>query len=54
MNLIDELTKSLSNMSFQKERRQPENESIPRIQPPWIKYDRKVLRFYGYFQEHVV
>ena len=54
LNLIDELTKSISNMSFQKERRQPENDSIPRVQPPWIKYDRKVLRFYAYFQEHVV
>lgn len=41
-------------MSFQKERKQFENESIPRVQPPWIKYDRKVLRFYGFFQEHVV
>lgn len=54
INLIDELTKSISNMSFQKERRAPENDSIPRVQPPWIKYDRKVLRFYAYFQEHVV
>lgn len=54
IHLIDELTKTLTGLSFQKERKQPENESIPRIQPPWIKYDRKVLRFYAYFQEHVV
>ena len=54
LNLIDELTKSIRNMSFQRERGLPENESIPRVQPPWIKYDRKVLRFYAYFQEHVV
>ena len=54
MNLIDELTKSINNLSFQKDRKSPENDSIPRVQPPWIKYDRKVLRFYAYFQEHVV
>ena len=50
MNLIDELTKSINNLSFQKDRKCPENDSIPRVQPPWIKYDRKVLRFYAYFQ----
>ena len=54
MNLIDELTKSISNLSFQNERRGAENDSIPRVQPPWVKYDRKVFRFYAYFQEHVV
>lgn len=27
---------------------------MPRVQPPWLKYDRKVLRFKGFFQEHVV
>ena len=53
-HLIDELTKSVSNLSFQKERKGPENDSIPRVQPPWIKFERKVLRFYAYFQEHVV
>ena len=53
-HLIDELTKSVSNLSFQKERKGPQNDSIPRVQPPWIKYERKVLRFYAYFQEHVV
>lgn len=37
-----------------KDRKAPENDYIPRVQPPWLKYDRKVLRFYGYFQEHVV
>ncbi len=35
-------------------RKKPTNEYIPRVQPPWLKFDRKVLRFYGYFQEHVV
>ena len=54
LNLIDELTKSVNNLSFQRDRASPENDSIPRVQPPWIKYDRKVLRFYAYFQEHVV
>lgn len=35
-------------------RNQPDNDYIPRVQPPWLKYDRQVLRFYAYFQEHVV
>lgn len=35
-------------------RTQPDNDYIPRVQPPWLKYDRQVLRFYAYFQEHVV
>jgi hypothetical protein len=46
-------------------RAKPENDYIPRIQPPWLKYDRyvmlylytlnrAVLRFYCYFQESVV
>jgi hypothetical protein len=48
------MTKSINNLSFQKTRPAPENDYIPRIQPPWLKYDRKVLRFYAYFQEHVV
>ena len=51
--MIDELTKSVSNLSFQKERKMPENDSIPRVQPPWIKYERKVLRFYAYFQQNI-
>lgn len=53
-HLIDEMTKSINSLTFMKERAKPENDSIPRVQPPWIKYDRKVLRFYAYFQEHVV
>ena len=48
------MTKSINNLSFQKKRKAPENDFIPRIQPPWLKYDRKVLRFHAYFQEHVV
>lgn len=36
------------------ERDPPENDYIPRMQPPWIKYDRQVLRFDAYFQESVV
>ena len=35
-------------------RKKPENDYIPRIQPPWLKYDRQVLRFSAYFQESVV
>ena len=53
-NLIDEMTKSINSMTFMQTRPRPENDSIPRVQPPWIKFDRKVLRFYAYFQEHVV
>ena len=30
------------------------NESYPRILPQWIKHDKNVLKFYGYFNEHVV
>lgn len=35
-------------------RDQPENDYIPRIQTPWLKFDRMVLRFEAYFQEHIV
>lgn len=35
-------------------RDKPENDYIPRIQAPWIKYDRQVLKFDAYFQESVV
>jgi EF-hand domain-containing protein 1 len=48
------MTKSLNNTTFMHKRNAPENDYIPRIQPPWLKFDRKVLRFYAYFQEHVV
>lgn len=30
------------------------NESYPRILPQWIKHDKNVLKFYGYFNEHSV
>lgn len=35
-------------------RDQPENDYIPRVQTPWLKFDRMVLRFEAYFQEHIV
>lgn len=35
-------------------RQAPENDYIPRVQAPWLKYDRQVLRFAAYFQESVV
>lgn len=44
----------MNSLTFMKGRKAPENDSIPRVQPPWLKYDRKVLRYYAYFQEHVV
>ena len=34
-------------------REEPENEGIPRLPPKWLKYDRKVLLFMGYFKEPV-
>lgn len=30
------------------------NESYPRILPQWIKHDKEVLKFYGYFNDHSV
>lgn len=30
------------------------NQSYPRILPQWIKHDKSVLKFFGYFVEHVV
>ena len=47
------MTKSLNALTFLGQRQKPENDSIPRVQPPWLKFDRKVLRFFGYFQENV-
>eukprot|EP00405_Crypthecodinium_cohnii_P012165 CAMPEP_0206433662 /NCGR_PEP_ID=MMETSP0324_2-20121206/8661_1 /ASSEMBLY_ACC=CAM_ASM_000836 /TAXON_ID=2866 /ORGANISM="Crypthecodinium cohnii, Strain Seligo" /LENGTH=623 /DNA_ID=CAMNT_0053899959 /DNA_START=168 /DNA_END=2039 /DNA_ORIENTATION=+ len=31
----------------------PGNMRQPRVAPAWLKHDKQVLRFYGYFQEHV-
>ena len=40
VNLIDALkTKAPLNLTYGN-RAKPENEFIPRIQPPWLKYDR--------------
>ena len=33
---------------------EPQNEYVPRVQPKWLKYDRQVLSFRGYFKESVV
>jgi hypothetical protein len=33
---------------------QSKNMRWPRLQPAWLKHDKHVLRFYGFFQEHVV
>jgi len=32
----------------------PKNMKWPRLAPAWLKHDKQVLRFYGFFQEHVV
>ena len=37
-----------------KNRETKQNESYPRILPQWIKYDKNVLKFNGYFVEHIV
>ena len=37
-----------------KSRETPYNQSFPRRLPQWIKYDKNVLKFKGYFVEHVV
>ena len=53
--LIDSMKNEQFQLSLSSEiRNHPNNDYIPRIQPPWLKYDRQVLRFYAYFQEHVV
>eukprot|EP00930_Biecheleria_cincta_P026837 TRINITY_DN1886_c0_g2_i1.p1 TRINITY_DN1886_c0_g2~~TRINITY_DN1886_c0_g2_i1.p1 ORF type:complete len:646 (-),score=106.88 TRINITY_DN1886_c0_g2_i1:13-1881(-) len=31
----------------------PKNMRYPKIQPAWLKHDKQVLRFYGFFQEAV-
>lgn len=36
------------------QRPKAENDGVPRIAPQWLKYDRHVLQFNAYFQEHVV
>ena len=53
-NLIDSMKNGASLDLTYGTRRKPENDYIPRIQPPWLKYDRQVLRFHAYFQESVV
>ena len=57
-NLMDTLKSTLNQMNNSNLKvatvREPENTYIPRIQAPWLKFDRKVLRFHAYFQESVV
>ena len=36
------------------QRKPQENDSIPKIAPKWLKYDRQVLQFDCFFQEPVV
>ena len=49
--LIDSMTKGKFDLSLTYgERKAAGNDYIPRIQAPWIKYDRQVLRFYAFFQ----
>jgi hypothetical protein len=31
-----------------------DNMKWPRVAPAWMKHDKQCLRFYGYFQEHVI
>lgn len=53
-NLLDSIRMKTPPDLTYGQRKKPENDYIPRIQPPWLKYDRQVLRFYCYFQESVV
>ncbi|CAD8082150.1 unnamed protein product [Paramecium primaurelia] len=53
-NLLDSMKMGTPPNLTYGSRQPPENDYIPRIQPPWLKYDRAVLRFYSYFQESVV
>ena len=39
--------------SIRKQRLGESVQFIPKTLPQWLKYDGKVLRFYGYFNEHV-
>jgi hypothetical protein len=53
--LLDSMTKAKFDLTLaSNQRKAAGNDYIPRIQSPWLKYDRQVLRFYAYFQEHVV
>lgn len=48
-NLLDSMRmKSPPDLTYGS-RKKPDNDYIPRIQPPWLKYDRRVLRFACYF-----
>mmetsp|Transcript_8398 Transcript_8398/g.16724 ORF Transcript_8398/g.16724 Transcript_8398/m.16724 type:complete len:611 (-) Transcript_8398:7795-9627(-) len=58
---IDEMTRVLTTgtppLAYRTQdsrTRTPLNKSIPANPPVWLKYDRKVLRFMGFFQEPVV
>lgn len=51
--MLDEMAKGKFEYSGSL-RKDAGNDYIPRIQAPWLKFDRQVLRFYAYFQEHVV
>ncbi|CAG9315274.1 unnamed protein product [Blepharisma stoltei] len=54
-DLVSELRKTLTLMNYPSQARSktPDNYAIPRNPPAWLKHDRQVLRFYGYFQEAV-
>ncbi|EGR34903.1 flagellar microtugule protofilament ribbon protein, putative [Ichthyophthirius multifiliis] len=53
-NLLDSLKMGTPLSHTYGTKKQVINDYVPRIQPPWLKYDRQVLRFYSYFQESVV
>lgn len=53
INSLKMLTSSLASERL-KDRGSLYNQSFPTRLPQWIKYDKNVLKFYGYFVEHVV
>lgn len=53
INGLSTLTSSVTSDRL-KNRETILNESYPRILPQWIKNDKKVLKFFTYFVEHVV
>lgn len=53
LNSLSQYTSTLTSNRL-KSRETPYNQSYPTTLPQWIKYDKNVLKFIGYFVEHVV
>lgn len=53
LNSLKQFTSTLTADRLQS-REKPYNQSFPTRLPQWIKYDKNVLKFTGYFVEHIV